>query len=121
MHAVTAASPSHQTLALSLPLALVLALAAGPAAALENGLARTPQMGWSSWNRFGCSGVSEAAVLGAARALVQTGLKGLGYECKLLLVRASDVRSVAHTRPVADTSGRATCVLSPSRRVGRRL
>ena len=49
----------------------------------------------------------------AARAVVQTGLKGLGYECKLLLVRASDVRSVAHTRPVADISGRATCVFAP--------
>ena len=28
---------------------------APPAQALENGLARTPQMGWNDWNTFGCN------------------------------------------------------------------
>ena len=41
-------------------------------------------MGWNSWNHFGCS-VSEQTVLAAARALVSTGLKSVGYECERLL------------------------------------
>ena len=69
-------------------LALVVATLVGSlpwhAAALENGLARTPQMGWNSWNHFGCS-VSEQTVLAAARALVSTGLKSVGYQCEQLL------------------------------------
>lgn len=35
-------------------LALALALAL-PSLALENGLARTPPMGWMSWERFRCN------------------------------------------------------------------
>lgn len=35
-------------------LALALALAL-PSVALENGLARTPPMGWMSWERFRCN------------------------------------------------------------------
>lgn len=42
-----------EAMALSV-LALALALAL-PSVALENGLARTPPMGWMSWERFRCN------------------------------------------------------------------
>jgi alpha-galactosidase len=45
---------------------------------LANGLARTPPMGWSSWNKF-AGKVEDAAVRGMADALVATGMKDLGY------------------------------------------
>src|SRR3954447_9678116 len=49
-----------------------------PAAALEDGLARTPPMGWSSWNRFGC-GIDERTVRETADALVASGMREAGY------------------------------------------
>ncbi|KAG2548203.1 hypothetical protein PVAP13_9KG150800 [Panicum virgatum] len=45
----------------------------------ENGLGRTPQMGWNSWNHFGC-GINEDLIKQTADALVNTGLAKLGYE-----------------------------------------
>jgi alpha-galactosidase len=42
------------------------------------GSAPTPPMGWNSWNAFGTD-VNEAKVLGAAKAIVDTGLAKLGY------------------------------------------
>ena len=53
--------------------------AGGIADALDNGLAKTPPMGWNSWNRFGCN-VSEDLVRKAADAMVQTGMKDAGYQ-----------------------------------------
>jgi alpha-galactosidase len=50
-----------------------------PLHALENGLARTPPMGWNSWNKFACN-VSEDLVKVAADAIVRTGMKDAGYE-----------------------------------------
>lgn len=44
----------------------------------ERSQARTPPMGWNSWNAFRTE-VDEARVLGAARAMVDSGLAGLGY------------------------------------------
>jgi alpha-galactosidase len=41
-------------------------------------LAATPSLGWNSWNQFGVK-VDEAAVRGAAEALVKLGLRDLGY------------------------------------------
>ena len=43
------------------------------------GAARTPPMGWNSWNAF-YTDIDEFKVLGAARALVSTGLRDLGYQ-----------------------------------------
>ncbi len=57
---------------------LVLA-GAPPAAALDNGLARTPPMGWNSWNRFGCN-VNESLVRGMADAMVSSGMADAGYQ-----------------------------------------
>ena len=49
--------------------------------ALNNGLALTPQMGWNTWNRFGC-GIDEDLIVGSARALVSNNLTALGYNCE---------------------------------------
>jgi alpha-galactosidase len=54
-------------------------LASTPILALENGLARTPPMGWNSWNKFGCD-VNEKLLRGMADAMLATGLKDAGYE-----------------------------------------
>ncbi|GFP86609.1 alpha-galactosidase [Phtheirospermum japonicum] len=45
---------------------------------LNNGLARTPQMGWNSWNFFACN-INETVIKETADALVSTGLANLGY------------------------------------------
>lgn len=42
------------------------------------GSASTPPMGWNSWNSFGTD-VDESKVIGAAQAIVQTGLAARGY------------------------------------------
>ncbi|CAE7071792.1 unnamed protein product, partial [Rhizoctonia solani] len=52
----------------------------GSAKAADNGLARTPQMGWNTWNKFACD-ISENLILSAGKAIVATGLKDLGYNC----------------------------------------
>ncbi|GKU98531.1 hypothetical protein SLEP1_g11524 [Rubroshorea leprosula] len=45
---------------------------------LANGVARTPPMGWNSWNHFQCH-IDEGIVKASADALVSTGLAALGY------------------------------------------
>lgn len=50
-----------------------------PLAPLDNGLARTPPMGWNSWNNFGCD-VNERVVREAADAMVKSGFKDAGYQ-----------------------------------------
>jgi alpha-galactosidase len=47
--------------------------------ALDNGLARTPPMGWNTWNKFACN-VSEKLVKEAADAIVSSGMKDAGYK-----------------------------------------
>jgi alpha-galactosidase len=44
------------------------------------GLAKTPPMGWNSWNRFQCDGINEKVIRQSADALVSFGLKSAGYE-----------------------------------------
>ncbi|PWA77985.1 alpha-galactosidase [Artemisia annua] len=46
---------------------------------LENGLGRTPQMGWNSWNHFACN-IQEKLIRETADAMVSTGLAAAGYE-----------------------------------------
>jgi Alpha galactosidase A/NPCBM/NEW2 domain/Alpha galactosidase C-terminal beta sandwich domain/NPCBM-associated, NEW3 domain of alpha-galactosidase len=55
-----------------------LALAA-PAAALDNGLAATPPMGYNDWNAFGCN-VSESLIEATALAIHQNGMQDAGYQ-----------------------------------------
>ncbi|XP_028756562.1 alpha-galactosidase-like [Neltuma alba] len=45
---------------------------------LDNGLGRTPPMGWNSWNHFGCR-IDENFIKQTADAMVSTGLASLGY------------------------------------------
>ncbi len=52
--------------------------AATPAAALDNGLARTPQMGWNDWNSFGCN-VNDSLIRQTADAMVSSGMAAAGY------------------------------------------
>ncbi|MFI6184136.1 lectin [Nonomuraea sp. NPDC051191] len=70
----------RSTLALALTATCLIAVAglAPPASALDNGLARTPQMGWNDWNSFGCS-VSDALVRQTADAMVASGMAAAGY------------------------------------------
>ena len=66
---------------LLLALASVATLAAPSAAHAQKfaGLARTPPMGWNSWNRFACN-IDERLVRETADAMVATGMKDAGYE-----------------------------------------
>jgi len=47
--------------------------------ALDNGLGWTPQMGWNSWNHYGC-GVNEQVIRQTADAFISTGLAAVGYK-----------------------------------------
>jgi len=44
----------------------------------SNGLARTPPMGWNSWNKF-ASRVDDASVRGMADSMVASGMRDAGY------------------------------------------
>ena len=57
----------------------LVATVALPAAALDNGVGRTPALGWSSWNYFE-NDINETLVLGIAGAIASSGLRDLGYE-----------------------------------------
>ncbi|MEN3747657.1 glycoside hydrolase family 27 protein [Sphingomonas sp. HF-S3] len=43
-----------------------------------NGLAKTPPMGWNSWNKFGCN-INEKIVRDVADAMVRSGMRDAGY------------------------------------------
>jgi len=60
----------------SIALILILILAVN---SLDNGLGRTPPMGWNSWNHFGCK-INETIVKQTADLLVSTGLAAKGYK-----------------------------------------
>jgi alpha-galactosidase len=53
--------------------------APAPAHAWDNGLARTPPMGWNQWNAFGCN-VTDALVRATADKFVSAGLQAAGYQ-----------------------------------------
>lgn len=48
------------------------------ATALDNGLGLVPQMGWNTWNKFGCK-ISEALIKDTVVTFKQMGLDKLGY------------------------------------------
>ena len=50
----------------------------GTVRAQDSMLARTPPMGWNSWNHFACE-VSDAVVRAQADAMVASGMKSVGY------------------------------------------
>ena len=93
---------SHYHSMASLSVSVVLGLLAGSALGVNNGLARTPQMGWVSsnkpkhtltcsdpshscaytsknnWNSLGCD-VSDSLLLGTTAKLISSGLRDVGY------------------------------------------
>ena len=56
----------------------ILALT-GAQADSSSTLAKTPPMGWNSWNKFGCN-VSEQLIRETADAMVASGMRDAGYE-----------------------------------------
>jgi alpha-galactosidase len=60
-------------------IAAIASLPAGELRASDNGLAKTPPMGWNSWNKFACN-VSEELIKQIADAMISTGMKDAGYQ-----------------------------------------
>ena len=58
--------------------ALILAAMPSTVPAQDSGLARTPPMGWNSWNHFECK-VSDKVIRESADAIVANGMKDAGY------------------------------------------
>ena len=61
-----------------LVVAVVLASPPRLAVAVDNGVARTPPMGWDDWNSVGCN-VNETLIQQEANAIAANGMAGLGY------------------------------------------
>ncbi|MER7582050.1 alpha-galactosidase [Kitasatospora sp. NPDC097691] len=59
--------------------AAVLTAAAPPAAALDNGLAEAPPLGFNDWNAYGCD-VSESLIKSTADAMHTNGMQAAGYQ-----------------------------------------
>jgi alpha-galactosidase len=67
------------TPAARLVLGLMLALPAVPSSAQKYAeLARTPPMGWNSWNHYGCE-IDEGLIRRTADAMVASGMRDAGY------------------------------------------
>ena len=60
-------------------IAAVIFFFLGASAQKYDQLAKTPPMGWNSWNKYGCN-VSETLIMGMADAMVSSGMKNAGYE-----------------------------------------
>ncbi|WP_031512189.1 NPCBM/NEW2 domain-containing protein [Streptomyces sp. NRRL F-5123] len=80
--------------------AITAGVATAPsAAALDNGLALTPPMGFNDWNSFGCN-VNEQLIKDTADYFVSSGLKDAGYtyvnidDCWMTHTRDADGRLV---------------------------
>ncbi|KAL2075055.1 hypothetical protein VTL71DRAFT_8835 [Oculimacula yallundae] len=80
------AVPSFTTSAIIMPglqITISFVVLAGQAIAVNNGLARTPQMGWNNWNALGCD-VSESLLLDTSKTLLTSGLRDVGYNYVVL-------------------------------------
>lgn len=63
-----------------LMLMIAVTCVSGPAFGEKfEGLAKTPPMGWNSWNHFECK-VDEKLIRETAKAMVDSGMKAAGYE-----------------------------------------
>lgn len=60
---------------------MVLMMAMAPAVRAQTpaDLSKAPQMGWNSWNKFGCE-INEQLIKETADAMASSGLKDAGYE-----------------------------------------
>lgn len=88
-------------------LLLVVLLSCFQAFALDNGLARTPAMGYNTWNDYECA-VTEDDVKKSADALVNLGLAKLGYKYVNLddcWAKGRDSNGVVYADPVTFPSG----------------
>ncbi len=69
------------TLASGVAVAITVASPPAPVLALDNGLARTPPMGFNNWNTTACrADFNEAMVLGIIDIFVNQGLREAGYQ-----------------------------------------
>ena len=68
--------------AVSFGIAFFLLVIAGPRARAQKfeALAKTPPMGWNSWNKFACDGINETVIRETADAMVASGMKDAGYQ-----------------------------------------
>src|SRR6266700_861045 len=69
--------PAMNLLAIGAGLCLGLATSVAHAQKFD-GLAKTPPLGWNSWNKFGCN-VSEQMIRETADAMVASGMRDAGY------------------------------------------
>ena len=83
--------------------ALVATALFASAAALDNGQALKPQMGWNSWNHFACN-LNEATVRSTAQTIIDSGLAAVGYKYVNLDDCWADHRDNA-TRVIPDAKG----------------
>ncbi len=60
-------------------LTIAALLRAAMAAPVDDGLARTPPMGWNSWETFRLR-IDEGLIRSIADAIVSSGMKGAGYQ-----------------------------------------
>ncbi|KAH8916028.1 glycoside hydrolase family 27 protein [Atractiella rhizophila] len=61
-----------------LSLCLLLLSAGLVHGSIYNSLGKTPQMGWNTWNKFGCD-ISDELILETAKEIKKLGLQDLGY------------------------------------------
>ncbi|KAI8633669.1 glycoside hydrolase family 27 protein [Xylariaceae sp. FL1651] len=52
---------------------------ATPHPRVNNGVGKTPALGWNSWNQGGCNAATATVALNTAKAFVSLGLKDAGY------------------------------------------
>lgn len=71
-------TPRIRTALTAALLAAGLVAAPHPASALDNGVARTPPMGWDNWNATGCD-VNESLIEQTADAMAANGMRAAGY------------------------------------------
>ncbi|MBN1577413.1 MAG: glycoside hydrolase family 27 protein [Chitinispirillaceae bacterium] len=69
---------SCRTIQFLLFMAILLPCNTLPVHALDNGLAKTPPMGWNSWNCF-AQNINENQIREIADSMVSTGMKDAGY------------------------------------------
>jgi alpha-galactosidase len=78
--ATALATSAAATVTFTLAAVTASVITASPAQALENGLARTPPMGFNNWNTTQCgSQFNETMIKGVADAFVSLGLRDAGY------------------------------------------
>lgn len=46
--------------------------------ALDNGLGKTPPMGWNTWNKFACN-INETLIMRTTELLISEGYRDAGY------------------------------------------